>query len=328
MDLRFSTADQQRLAAFCETMHQNARITYLYSQYLNNSPTLLTKEFVETFARDCELSHEDAFLALFAAAIGLECDVSAEDRRLDRIYLQQGVRKCDPQTYLENAYVQAIRFPSESHGAWSFTLGQYRPYEPFPCGHPIQKPDGREIPRIGFFTEPFSFPAVLENGQEWMSLKPNEIETMREPLARCFGNAVTFGLGLGYFAFCASEKPSVTSLTVVERDATLIELFRTHLLPQFPHREKIRIVESDAFAYMENRMPREGFDFSFMDLWHDASDGLELYLRAKKLEALSPNTEFTYWIEPSLRSYLRNLLFERALPENYASFEEYLKALE
>ena len=115
---------------------------------------------------------------------------------------------------------------------------------------------------------------------------------------------------------------------MVERDATLIELFRTHLLPQFPHREKIRIVESDAFAYMENRMPREGFDFSFMDLWHDASDGLELYLRAKKLEALSPNTEFTYWIEPSLRSYLRNLLFERALPENYASFEEYLKALE
>ena len=123
MDLRFSAADQQRLAAFCETMHQNARITYLYSQYLNNSPTLLTKEFVETFARDCELSHEDAFLALFAAAIGLECDVSAEDRRLDRIYLQQGVRKCDPQTYLENAYGDYMWIPPVEQREKHWTVG-------------------------------------------------------------------------------------------------------------------------------------------------------------------------------------------------------------
>lgn len=43
---------------------------------------------------------------------------------------------------------------------------------------------------------------------------------------------------------------------------------------------------------------------------------------------VSSKTEFTYWIEPSLRSYLRNLLFERALPENYACFDDYLKALE
>ncbi len=328
MEPSFSAADRQRLSQFCEIMQQNAHMTYLYSQYLNQTPTLLNAEFVESFAKDCELSHEEAFLTLFTAAIGLECDTSVEDRRLDRIYVQAGVKPCDPFSYLENPYLRAIVFPECATGKWSFTRGQYLPYEPFPCGHPIQQPDGREIPRIGYFKEPFFFPAVLEDGNEWMTLKPNEIETMKEPLARCFGHAITFGLGLGYFAFCASEKPSVTDLTVVERDAELIQMFQTHLLPQFPHREKIRIVQSDAFDYLETKMAQEAFDFSFMDLWHDASDGLALYLRAKKLEILSPKTEYTYWIEPSLRSYLRNLLFERAIPENYTSFEEYLKALE
>lgn len=40
----------------------------------------------------------------------------------------------------------------------------------------------------------------MEDGQEWMAIKPNEIETMRQPIARAAGQVVAFGLGMGYYA--------------------------------------------------------------------------------------------------------------------------------
>ena len=58
-------------------------------------------------------------------------------------------------------------------------------------------------------------------------------------------------------------------------------------------------------------MPRENFDFVFADLWHDASDGLEMYRKLKKYEVLSPRTRFDYWIEPSLLSLLRHIIYRR-----------------
>ncbi len=325
---RFSPDDQRRLAQFLRIRAENDRVLRLYSQYLNHSPRFLTADMVDSLARDCDIPLEDAFRSLFSAALGLETDCNADDRRLERLYIQDGVRLLDPTHYLQDPYVKTIRFPSCSIGSWEFTTGEYAPYEPFACGHPKLLSDGREIPRLGFFSVPFSFPAVLENGVEWMTVKPNEIETMRQPIALAHGRVLAFGLGLGYFPFCVSQKPSVTAVTVVERDPALIELFRRELLPQFPHREKIRVVCSDAFAYMESTMQTDAFDFAFADLWHDASDGTEFYLRFKRMESLFPSIEFTYWIEPSIRSFLRAVLFDRLLPDSFPSFDAYLHALE
>lgn len=78
----------------------------------------------------------------------------------------------------------------------------------------------------------------MEDGQEWMAIKPNEIETMRQPIARAAGQVVAFGLGMGYYAFMVSEKPEVKTLTIVERDENVIALFREHILPQFPKRRR------------------------------------------------------------------------------------------
>ncbi|MBQ2947766.1 MAG: hypothetical protein IJD94_02170, partial [Clostridia bacterium] len=114
------------------------------------------------------------------------------------------------------------------------------------------------------------------------------------------------GLGLGYFAFMASEKPEVESVTVIERDETVIRLFEKHLLPQFPYREKIRIVCADAFDYARTRLGGSA-DFVFVDLWHDVSDGAEMYLRMKLLERHAPQAEFAYWIETSIRAFLRSI---------------------
>ena len=138
---------------------------------------------------------------------------------------------------------------------------------------------------------------------------------MREPIAKSCGKVLTLGLGLGYFAFHASEKAEVESVTVIEQSADVIELFQAHILPQFPHKEKIRIIQADAFIYMEEKAAAEGYDFLFADLWHDPSDGLDMYLRIKAYEKTMPQTRFSYWIEPSLLSLLRRMVFRRITDE-------------
>ena len=101
-----------------------------------------------------------------------------------------------------------------------------------------------------------------------------------------------------------------------------------------PNRDKIKIVNCDAFEYAEKIMPNEGFDLAFVDTWRDASDGAPMYEKMKKLEHLSPDTEFDYWIENFIISRKRALKFEELwelcdsesdiAPKSYKEFIERL----
>ena len=143
-----------------------------------------------------------------------------------------------------------------------------------------------------------------------MTLTPVDLDTCTEAIEAAHGKVVTFGLGLGYYAYMVSEKEIVESITVVEKSAEVIELFKKHILPQFPNKDKVKIVESDAFEYAEKQMPAENFDLAFVDTWRDASDGAPMYEKMKALEHLSKNTKFLYWIENFLVSRLRAIKFE------------------
>lgn len=292
-------------------MMQNEIIAYAYSRYLNEMPRFLTAEMVEDLARDCHMEAHEAFLSLFCATCGLEVDTEPMHRTLERTYIRTGVRGLDPAEFRNDEYYRTIRFPNVKNGKWEMKQGFYTPYEPFVCGHPILTDDLREIPQIGYFKERFDFPAILENGVEWMTVTPNEIATMREPIARSRGRVLTLGLGLGYFAFCASQKKEVERVTVVERDGEVISLFRQYLLPQFPHADKIEIVQSDAFAYLEQQKTGENFDYLFADLWHDQSDGLSMYLRLRRMEKAWGIGAVDYWIEPSMLSTLRQMVWDK-----------------
>jgi hypothetical protein len=65
------------------------------------------------------------------------------------------------------------------------------------------------------------------------------------------------------------------------------------------------VVQADAFDYAERLMPQQHFSFAFVDLWHDAADGVPLYRKMKRLEHGSPSTRFEYWVEDTLLSHLR-----------------------
>lgn len=313
------------------TFLMNFRVTRLYALYLERFPELITREMVDTLTEGADFSKEEAITAILAEAFGLDMSRSAEERELIRSYLTPSVRMLDASRYTENPYYKNIKIDNIKDGAWEFKQESYPAYRAVIC-HDMMLLDGfREVPPLGFFPEEFRFPAVLEDGNEWMTLTPVDLDTSDEAIDAARGRVVTFGLGLGYYAYMCQRKPEVESITVVERSPDVIRLFREHILPQFEHPEKVRIIESDAFDYAERIMPTEGYDVAFVDTWRDASDGAPMYERMKPLEALSPKTRFLYWIENFLISRKRAMLFAKisekigsGAPDAPDSFDEIL----
>lgn len=285
----------------------NLRALECASEFLTRSARLIAAEDVRSLTEGFGVSEREAVCALFCAACGLDEDANAEDRALVREYFRESIRPLRARDIACDPYYSRIRFPAARLGRWELKQMAYEPYELFVRDDLLCLPDGREIPRLGYFAERFPYPAVLEDGREWMTVTPNEIATMADAVSQARGHVVAMGLGLGYFAFRASEKEDVSRVTVVERDREVIALFRRFLLPQFPHADKVRVVCADAFDYAKETLPGADADFVFVDLWHDVSDGVELYLRMKALEGGAPHARFAYWIETSIRAFLRGL---------------------
>ena len=286
-----------------EVSELNLQALELMSGYLTQHPRFITARDVEEVAA-CGVAREEAVVQLLCAACGLDARRPL-DRRMIEQYVRPSLAQLKPEPLLQNPYTRCIRFPQAVQGRWEMTRMAYEPYELFVRDDLLCLPDGREIPRLGYFDRRFAYPAVLEGGREWMTVTPNEVATMAPALSQVRGRVAVMGLGLGYFAFMASEKNDVRAVTVVERDADVIALFERHLLPQFAHREKVRLVRADAFDLAQAGL--DGFDCAFVDLWHDVSDGAPMYLRMKALEARSPGVRFFYWIETSIRCFLRSL---------------------
>ena len=186
-------------------------------------------------------------------------------------------------------------------GAFELGYASYRPYELFVADNLRAYPDGAVLPVLGYFTRPFAYPVLTENGREWMTATPNEINTIRPMAEAAHGHVLTLGLGLGYFAFHALLNPRVERVTAVERSADAIRLFRERILPAFPRPERLTILQADAFAAAPALYQSGQYDFVFADLWHDAADGLPMYERLKHMEV--PGPEYRYWIEKTLEFY-------------------------
>ena len=186
-------------------------------------------------------------------------------------------------------------------GAFELGYASYRPYELFVADDLRAYPDGAVLPVLGYFAQPFAYPVLTENGREWMTATPNEINTIRPMAEAAHGHVLTLGLGLGYFAFRALLNPRVERVTAVERSADAIRLFRERILPAFPRPECLTILQADAFAAAPALYQSGQYDFVFADLWHDAADGLPMYERLKQMEV--PGPEYRYWIEKTLEFY-------------------------
>ena len=304
MDIR----DREKWKRLEKTLELNFRLTRLYANYLEHYNEIINADMIDALCGDGEIDVKDGLVAILCQIFGLDIDGTPDERVLIRDYVTPSVRVMDAERYRSNPYYRNIKIPEIKKGRWELKRESYPAYRGVIAADIVF--DGfREIPPLGFFKERFDFPAVLEDGNEWMTLTPVDLDTSDEAIERAHGKVVTFGLGLGYYTYMVSEKEEVESITVVEKSEDVIALFKEYILPQFSHPEKVRIVNADAFEYAEHIMPAERYDVAFVDTWRDASDGAPMYERMKRLEHLSPNTEFIYWIENFLISRLRALRY-------------------
>ena len=154
--------------------------------------------------------------------------------------------------------------------------------------------------------EPYVSGTLTLDEDVWMLDAPSEQATI-DPLAhKAHGHVLTFGLGIGYFLFMAAINPRVTSLTVIEHNPRLIDLFKTHILPQFKSLTPITIIEGEAQAFFTPHTLKK-FDYTFVDVYQSSDDGLAMMNQL--LEQANPAYEsLDFWIESSCTHVLPALI--------------------
>lgn len=213
-------------------------------------------------------------------------------------YIANNLKKLEEKEYLDNPYVQNIKANAKL-GKYQLRNIEYEPYQLFAYDD-IYLDGYKEYSRIGYFTSKFPYLALTEGNNVWMSLNPNEIETMKPYIKKGKGNVLVLGLGMGYVPYMMSLKEDVKGITIVEKDKEIIELFKKVLLPQFINKNKIKIIEDDAISYLNKN---NKYDYIFADLWHDPEDGLSLFVQLKRI---SKNIDC--WLELSLYQMLRRCM--------------------
>ena len=213
-----------------------------------------------------------------------------------------------------NPYYEQIHISPDKENRIALATADYLPYEFFQTFHNYKEENPFLYGEAGFFKERMTFPVILEDNRVWMSVVPSEIRSMEKDIEAAKGKVITYGLGLGYYAFMASEKETVESVSVVEMNRDVISLFKRNILPQFPNKEKIRIIEADAFAFIEKQ--KDGlYDTAFSDFWSGVDDGLDLYLQFMAKTARFVKTKHSYWIETCFMEYFFRPVLIRVLME-------------
>lgn len=234
------------------------------------------------------------------------CDKLDIWRRTDDRYLRElfgRARMFTVREFYRDPYLLNIFVPITEIGDFALRAVTYDRGEIFQHEMPDFESD-IVVPRLGFFPELVAFPSIYEGTVPWVSVCPSEISSMQTQIKRANGRVLVLGLGLGYYPYIVSGKANVSEITIVERQPEIIELFEKNILPQFADGGKIRIVRSDAYEFLDSVRVGQ-YDFCFADIWEGQMDGATSYLRIKEYEERLPGTEFTYWIEEQILSYLR-----------------------
>ena len=176
----------------------------------------------------------------------------------------------------------------------------FEPYQTFAYDEISVTNDYKEYSAIGYFKKPFSYLALCEGNNIWMSLNPNEIETMKPFIDKGQGNVLALGLGMGYVPFMMSLNDDVKHITIIEKDQNIINLFNNLLFPHFINKNKITIIKDDAIKYVGKN---NKYDYIFADLWHTPEDGLDLFIQLKRI-----NKDIDCWLETSLIAMLRRCM--------------------
>ena len=246
------------------------------------------------------LSEEEAITELLYDFYQLDKN-NEDNQEIINSYIKNSLKKLNPSDYLNNPYALAVK-KTGRNGKYALRYIDYEPYQLFAYDE-IKMDEDKEISAIGYFDKKFSYLALTENNNIWMSLNPNEIETMKPYIEKGKGHVLVLGLGMGYVPFMLANKDDVKSVVIVEKDQNIIDIFSSLIWPNFNHKEKIKIIKDDAIKYVEKTQNTQQFDYIFADLWHNPEDGLPLFVALKRV-----NKNIDCWLETSMYALLRRCM--------------------
>jgi len=254
------------------------------------------------------------------------------EKNLAESYRQLGIKdtpilKLSASELYDMPYNKNIKLKAVNHNEASIELKYYSlkkgHIEPVDFGNKDRYL--RNYTTLACYDKDINIAVIVENGETWMSPTLTERNTMAVPIKKAHANVLTFGLGIGYFPYNCILKEEVESVTIVEKNPNIIELFKEKILPQFNTKKPINIIEGDLFDYYIDEFLKN-FDYIFVDVWKNETDGLTIYEQMIKKDIKTKNID--YWIEDSILYTLQQFVFlylkslmEDKLTEHIKSFE-------
>ena len=273
----------------------NTWIAGLFNE-VNSYTDFFSKDKIDYFVKKGH-SEAEAMTAIICGEFNFE-----RDEELDTIlteFVSERIKCLEPKEYSSNEYATRIKATGR-YKQYALRMIDYEPYQTFAYDEISVTKDYKEYSAIGYFKKPFSYLALCEGNNIWMSLNPNEIETMKPFINKGQGNVLVLGLGMGYVPFMMSLKDEVKHITIIEKDQNIINLFNDLLFPHFINKNKITIIKDDAIKYVSKN---NKYNYIFADLWHTPEDGLYLYIELKRI-----NKDIDCWLETSLTAMLRRCM--------------------
>ena len=167
---------------------------------------------------------------------------------------------------------------------------------------------------LGYFDTDVNMPVLKEKNKVWMSPAISEIESMNDGYERGYGKCLTLGLGIGVLPYLWLLKGTVESVTIVEVNKDVIDLFEKYIRPQFPNQKELNIIHGDAFEYYNEEFLNQ-FDYVYVDFWESTGDGLDFYTRLMGKRVNLPHIDF--WLEDSMLHDVKYIV----APYLYALYE-------
>lgn len=281
----------------------NAMMMNAISDVILHDAGCIQKETVLEFMDLFQMSEKEAVLELLAANLGFDFVEHPEHRALFHRVFGQNFELLDSSIINDDEYMKCIRKKKMKYGAFQMEWLEFKPYELMFIDDVQTEQDGVLRISVGCFRESVSYPMLFENGVEWMSVVPSEINTMRPCLEKMHGKILVLGLGMGYFVYHASQKQDVKNICAIEISKDLIEWFQSEVMNEFEQKEKIQLIHMDALQALETLDLNE-FDCVFADIWHNGLDGAKWVKQFEPVLKKYPHITWVNWLNSSIESIL------------------------
>lgn len=198
-----------------------------------------------------------------------------------------------------------LSFLKNNESYKTYTIHKHK-YEPL--NYSIRNRELKEYIPLVHFDENITLPMICEDNLGWMTPVLFEEATMQEAVNKAHGHILVVGLGIGFYPFNCLQKEEVKKVTILEYNKQIIDLFKEHILPQFPRANDIEIIHGDAYEYVNNDYLKQ-FDYTFIDIWRNDSDGTVILSNLFKNIDFSEPLNVDFWIEDTILSHVQDSLF-------------------